>query len=406
MNELILKKGEERRLRAGHLWVFSNEVDTKQTPLKGIEPGAFVNLIDNRGKNLGTAYVNPASLITARIISPKPNTPLTAELLMHRMQAALSLRQTLFENNFYRLVHAEGDYLPGLIVDRYENDFAVQITTAGMENFKNLICEVMSELFPGLNIIFRNDTQSRALENLAQEIDYFQTDSASPLPREFHLIENDLKYSVPNQEGQKTGWFYDQRPNRNIARELSKGLSRHKDNVQMLDVFSYAGGFGVAAAAGGAKEVSFLDTSKSALAFAGKNLEQNSFAHNPKGNFLNGDALNLLGELKQAEKKFDLISVDPPAFIKRKKDEEAGLAAYFRTNELAMDLLQPGGYLISSSCSQHLNIDSLRRILQRGASRLRRNIQIVVEGRQGPDHPTHPAMPETEYLKTIVIRVY
>lgn len=406
MKELILKKGEERRIKAGHLWVFSNEIDTKETPLKGIEPGEFVELIDNRGKNLGTAYVNPASLIAARIVSRKPNTPLDVELLRNRLQSALDLRQTLFEDPFYRLVHAEGDYLPGLVIDRYDNDFVVQITTAGMERLKDLICEVMVELFPGLNIIFRNDTQSRALENLAQEINYFQADSARPLPTEFNLIENNLKFTVPSQEGQKTGWFYDQRPNRNIARELAKGLSRQKDSVRMLDVFSYAGGFGIAAAAGGAKEVSFLDTSKAALELAAKNLEQNNFVHAPKGNFLKGDALSLLGELKKAGEFFELISVDPPAFIKRKKDEEAGLSAYFRVNELALDLVSPGGYLISSSCSQHLGIDSLRRILQRSASRLHRSIQVVIEGRQGPDHPTHPSMPETEYLKTIVARVY
>jgi len=405
MTELILKKGEERRIRAGHLWVFSNEIDTRQTPLKGLEPGQFVNLVDSRGKNLGTAYANPASLIAARLVSPKPNTPLDAHLLKLRLQTALNLRQTLFEDPFYRLAHAEGDYLPGLVIDRYDNDFAVQITTAGMEGLKGLICEVMAGLFPGLNIIFRNDTSARILENLSQDVDSFQAGPGSNLPAEFKLLENGLQYSVSAQSGQKTGWFYDQRNSRESAFELARGLSRQNDNVRMLDAFSYAGGFGVAAAAGGAKEICFLDASRPALEFAEKNLAQNDFPHSPQGRFVEGDALNLLAGMKEAGERFDLVSVDPPAFIKRKKDEEAGLAAYFRTNELALALLEQDGYLISSSCSQHLPLDSLRKIIQRAASRSGKNIQIVGEGRQGLDHPAHPAMPETEYLKTFIVRV-
>ena len=406
MKELILKKGEERRIRAGHLWVFSNEVDTQQTPLKGLEPGEFVNIADSRGKPLGTAYANPASLITARLVSPKQNAPLDAELLEQRIKNALALRETLFDHPCYRLVHAEGDYLPGLVIDRYGSDFAIQITTAGMERLKPAICEAMEKIFPGLNIVFRNDTQSRALENLPQETSVFQPYLSRPVPEEFSLIENGLKYHVPSLNGQKTGWFYDQRPNRKFAFELARGLTRQNRAARMLDTFSYAGGFGVAAAAGGAKEIFFLDASGPALELAAENLSRNEFAHKPEGRLIEGDALALLAEMKNEGEKFDLVSVDPPAFIKRKKDEEAGLAAYFRTNELAIGLTEPGGYLISSSCSQHLSPDSLRRIIQRAASRVFRNIQILAEGRQGPDHPAHPAMPETEYLKTFVVRVF
>ncbi len=406
MKELILKKGEERRIRAGHLWVFSNEVDTSKTPLKGLEPGEFVNIADSRGNPLGTAYANPASLIAARMVSPKRDAPFDAEQLEQRIKNALSLRETLFDHPCYRLVHAEGDYLPGLVIDRYASDFAAQITTAGMERLKPAICEVMEKIFPGLNIVFRNDTQSRALENLPQETSVFQPDPARPLPEEFSLIENGLKYSAASLNGQKTGWFYDQRPNRKFAFELARGLARENRALRMLDAFSYAGGFGVAAAAGGAKEIFFLDASAPALKLAAENLSRNEFAHEPEGRLIEGDALALLADMKNEGEKFGLVSVDPPAFIKRKKDEEAGLAAYFRTNELALGLVEPGGYLISSSCSQHLPADSLRRIIQRAASRVSRSIQILAEGRQGPDHPGHPAMPETEYLKAFIIRVF
>lgn len=400
MEDLILKKGEERRIKAGHLWVFSNEIDPRESPLKQFEPGQVVNIVDFRGQTLGSAYVNPATLIAARLISRKKNTPLDHQLLRERLRSALELRENLFEHPYYRLVHAEGDFLPGLVIDRYNNDFAVQITTAGMEGVKNTFCEVMEDLFPNLNLVFRNDTSSRVLEKLDSEITTYSSLTASKLAPFFQLRENDLLFEVPSLEGQKTGWFYDQRRNRRFAAELTAKLNRPK----VLDAFCYAGGFGVGCANAGASEVTFIDSSATALGLVAANIELNNLGQNITTDYLQQDCITAMETLKKSGRKFDLVCLDPPAFIKRKKDEEAGLTAYYKANELALDLLEPGGFLITSSCSQHLERDALRRILSGISGRNHFPIQIIGEGQQGPDHPVHPAMPETNYLKTFFVR--
>ena len=415
MKTLALRKDEDRRIRAGHLWVFSNEVDIAKTPLKSFTPGEFANLQNSRGQSLGTVYVNPASLIAARLVSPRENTPLDAPLLQMRLEKALYLRETLFHKPYYRLVHAEGDLLPGLVIDRYNSTFVAQITTAGMEGLKATLCEVMNKLFPGLNLIFRNDTQSRALENLTQENDLptqanlldgsFCGSSQESAPASLNLEENGLAYTVPSQTGQKTGWFYDQRDNRKITMHIAQGLTKNNNTVKVLDAFCYAGGFGVAAAAGGAKEITFLDASENALELAAHNLQQNKFEHAPSFNCIQSDALNALESIAETGAKFNLVCLDPPAFIKRKKDDEAGLAAYYRANELGLALVEEGGFFITSSCSQHLDREALRRILVKIAARRKLGIQIIAQGRQGADHPVHPAMPETEYLKTFFVRL-
>ena len=414
MKILALKKDEDRRIRAGHLWVFSNEVDIAKTALKYFSPGEFANLQNSRGQSLGTVYVNPSSLIAARLVSHRPNTPLSAPLLRARLEQALALRETLFDRPYYRLVHAEGDLLPGLVIDRYDSTFVAQITTAGMQGVKQILAEVMAELFPSLNLVFRNDTQSRALENLSLEADEFSAErtpgaelasTPAATPSSMTVEENGLFYTVPSQTGQKTGWFYDQRDNRKLTMSIAAGLAQNNKNLKVLDAFCYAGGFGAAAAAAGAKEITFLDSSESALEFAARNLEQNKFAHNPSFTGIQNDALNALEALREAGNKFNIVCLDPPAFIKRKKDEEAGLAAYYRANELGLSLVEEGGYFITSSCSQHLERESLRRILVKIAARRKLNIQIIGQGRQGADHPVHPAMPETEYLKSFFVRL-
>lgn len=399
MENIVLKKGEERRIKAGHLWVFSNEIDPRESPLKQFEPGQFVNVVDFRGQTLGSAYVNPATLIAARLISRQKNTTLDYNLLRERLLSALALRENLFEHPYYRLVHAEGDFLPGLVIDRYNNDFAVQITTAGMEGIKNTFCEVMKDLFPNLNLVFRNDTSSRVLEKLDPETTTYSSPTASKLDASFHLRENDLLFEVPSLEGQKTGWFYDQRRNRRFAADLTAKLNHPK----VLDAFCYAGGFGIACASAGASAVTFIDSSSTALAMVAANLKLNNLPHDI-ADYLQQEGLTAMEELKKSGRKFDLVCLDPPAFIKRKKDEEAGLTAYYKANELALDLLEPGGFLITSSCSQHLERDALRRILSGISGRKHLPIQIIGEGQQGPDHPVHPAMPETNYLKTFFVR--
>jgi len=386
-----LKRSEERRLLSGHLWIYSNEVNTSLTPLKDFVPGQQARIEAANGKFLGIAYINPRSLICGRLVS-RTEQRLDRQLLELRIQKALQLRDTLYPEPYYRLVYGESDLLPGLVVDRFGDHLAVQLNTAGMDVLREEIIESLISLMAPQSILLRNDSTMRDLEGLNTSVE----PSYGTPPREVSLIENGVQMKAPLYDGQKTGWFYDQRPNR-------AALRRYVTNKRVLDVFSYVGSFGVQAAAFGASEVVALDVSESALEIAQRNAGQNGVGNSFSTRA--GDAFGLLREMRDAGEKFDVIIVDPPAFIKRKKDHKEGLAAYHRINELAMKLLPDDGFLVSASCSMHLQRDELLQVLRSCGQRLARHVQILEEGGQGADHPLHPAIPETKYLKTFITRV-
>ena len=221
METLFLKKGEERRLRAGHLWVFNNEVDVRRSPLSSFEPGQDVLVADAQGHVLGTAYVNPASLITARLVS-REKRPLDAGLLRERLMQALSLRERLFDRPFYRLCHGEGDFLPGLVLDRHGDWLTAQITTAGMERHREELAQILEDVLKPRGCVLANDIASRDLEGLPRREECLWGDLAD-VPPETGIEENGLKYRIPLTGGQKTGWFYDQRPNRAALAALAGG---------------------------------------------------------------------------------------------------------------------------------------------------------------------------------------
>jgi 23S rRNA (cytosine1962-C5)-methyltransferase len=388
---LCLKKNEERRIRAGHLWVYSNEVDITATPLKSFEAGQQVQLLAHNGKNLGNAYVNPNSLICARLVSRDPQYVLDRSLLVHRLKVALSLRERLFDKPYYRLVYGETDQLPGLVIDRYNDICVVQITTAGMEAVKEQVLEALNKVVHPAGIVLRADSSVRKLEGL----DSYQ-EVIGDVPEQVTLEEHGLSFSVSLQQGQKTGWFFDQRMNR--AR-----LANYVSGKRVLDVFSYVGAWGLQAAAAGASEVLCVDASGSAIdriqANAGINNLTDAVAT------LQGDALEVLARLRVNQEKFDVVVLDPPAFIKRKKDAKAGEQAYHRLNQLGMQVLCKDGILVTASCSQHLSESQFRKILLQSSRHLDRSLQILERGHQGPDHPVHPAIPETDYLKALFCRV-
>ena len=226
MQQLFLKKHEDRRLRAGHLWIFSNEVDVKRSPLTAFAPGEAAQVCAADGRTIGTAYVNPASLIAARIVSRKADEPLDAALIKKRLERALQLRETLFDVPFYRLCHGEGDWLPGLVLDRYGDVFSAQITTAGMEAQKDALLEVLGELFTPKAVLLRNDVGVRTMENLPLLVET----GMGTVPDEIEVRESGAAFTVSLAEGQKTGWFYDQRPNRveaaKYGAEIRRGLRR------------------------------------------------------------------------------------------------------------------------------------------------------------------------------------
>lgn len=391
MKKLYLKKGEDKRLRVGHLWIFSNEVDTQKSPLKDFAPGECATVVSSQGNPVGSAYVNSASLISGRIVSAKGETPLNADLLRSRLTRAMELRDTMFGAPYYRLAFAEGDFVPGLVVDRYNDILVAQISTAGMELVKDDIISVLADLCKPAGILLRNDMGSRDLEGLPK---YTET-AFGTIPAEITLEENGVRFTAPLTDGQKTGWFYDQRTNRS-------DFARFCKDKRVLDAFCYVGSFGCNAVKAGAKAVTFLDASQPALQYAEKNAAQNGDCD---VDTVLGDALNTLQALKDSGRTFDTVCVDPPAFIKRKKAYHEGLAAYQRVNALAMELVADGGIMMSCSCSQHLSAEDLNRTLLHAASKCGARIQTLIQGHQGPDHPVHPAMPETHYLKSFCVRV-
>ncbi|MGA7800767.1 MAG: class I SAM-dependent rRNA methyltransferase [Gammaproteobacteria bacterium] len=391
LSPLRLKKREERRLRAGHLWVYSNEVDTAATPLSDFQPGQPVQIQAHNGKALGCGYVNPHSLICARLVSRDPVQLLDRSLLVHRLNVALSLRQRLFDAPCYRLVHGEGDALPGLVVDRFGDVLVVQLTTAGMERVKEQVVDALERVLKPRGILVRNDTPIRAMEGLDSYVE-----SLGDVPSSVEVLENGARFQTPLSGGQKTGWFYDQRENR--AR-----MTHYAKDCRVLDLFSYVGAWGIQAARAGATEVHCVDASQAALDAVAVNAERNGVASTVHP--VQGDAFAVLKELRDGREHFDVVILDPPAFIKRRKDLDAGVEAYHRLNQMAMQVLSRDGVVISASCSFHLETQRLQRILLQCARHLDRSLQLLDRGRQSPDHPVHPAIAETEYLKALYCRV-
>ncbi len=390
MQPLYLKKNHEKRLQAGHPWIFSNEIDVARSPLSAFQAGERVQVLGQDGRHLGSAYLNPKTLLAGRVYSWHKNQPLDADFLKSRLEEALHWREQLIPAPYYRLVFGEGDGLPGLIIDRFGAYLVLQITTAGMELAKDLLIEVLVELLQPEGILLRNDHGYRETEGLPTGIET----AYGNIPETTEIIENGLHFEVPLLQGQKTGWFYDQRQNR--AR-----LHPYVKNARVLDVCAYLGSFTVHACAYGASSVLAVDSSQFACEQTLKNAALNGFGDRVQTRC--EDAFDALKAL-QAEAPFDVVLIDPPAFIKKKKDLPAGQRAYQKLNQLALACLKPGGILFSSSCSMHLSDQDLQSVIQAAAVAQKSPVQILDYGQQAADHPVHPAIPETHYLKTFVCR--
>ncbi len=390
LRPLMLKPQEERRLQAGHLWIFSNEVNVAATPLTGFAPGEHVQLRSSHDRFLGYAYVNPRTLISARLLGRDPDYPPGKSLLVHRFRVALAMRERMYPAPFYRLAFGEADLLPGLVVDRYGDVLVAQIGTAGMEAMKDEILEALIKVLEPAAVLWKNDSPVRELEGLER---YVET-ALGQVPDMVEVPEGGVRFRVPLAAGQKTGWYFDQAGNRAM-------FARHAAGQRVLDVFSYAGSFGLQAARAGAAEVTCVDSSAPALEAAAATAAANSL----EAELLKGDAFDMLEALHADRRRFDLVVIDPPAFIKRKKDHPKGLAAYRRLNQLAMQLLDRDGMLLSCSCSFHLAPGELTDSVQRAARHLGRLAQLIGVGAQAPDHPVHPAIDETRYLRAFLFRV-
>jgi 23S rRNA (cytosine1962-C5)-methyltransferase len=389
---LYLRRGEDTRLRAGHLWVFSNEVDVARSPLTGFEPGEACAIVDSTNKPIGLGYVNPNSLICARLVVRGLDHPLDRSLIIHRLNVALALREKLYAEPYYRLVYGESDGLPGLTVDRFGDVVVAQMTTAGMERLREEITDAIVKVLKPTALVWKNDASIRALEHLPEYADVGFGTLVPPLL----VREGGLEFECDPIGGQKTGWFYDQQANRDRMAPFVKG-------ARVLDVCSYLGGWGLRAAAMGASEVVCVDASANAVDAIVRNAARNGLSDRVTA--VKADAFDELKRLREQRERFDVVVLDPPAFVKRKKDFAEGRVAYRRLNEMAMQVLSRDGILVTCSCSYHMPRAALLDSVQQAARHLDRQVQVLVQLHQAPDHPVHPAIPETDYFKGFICRV-
>jgi len=376
-----VKPREGRRARAGAPWLFSNEIEM---PAKSLAPGAVVNVTGDDGRAFGTGYFNPKSLIAVRLLDPAADVALDAAFLAAKLKRALSLREALYGAPFYRLVNAEGDGMPGLIVDRFADTVVVQIGSAGMEALLEPLLAALGETLGPAQIVLRADAPARALEGLES---YVRAGEAGRIAVE----ENGVRYFADVASGQKTGWYYDQRDNRAFIASLASGKS-------VLDAYCYTGGFALAAARAGAKEVAGLDSSAPALALA----EDAAAANGLPCNFVKTDVFEELERLWALREKFDVVVADPPPFVKAKKDLEAGAKVYRKLARLAASVTAPGGFLLLASCSHNISPERFAQECAAGIARAGRVARLIRQAGAPCDHPIHPMLPESAYLKALV----
>ena len=389
MKTVRLNKNEERRIKRGHLWIYSNEI---QESFKDYEPGELVDVYDFRGQFVGRGYINPHSLISIRILSSHQE-EIDGGFFRKRIENALDYRKrTAGKRNFYRLVFSEGDLLPGLIIDRYGDHFVIQSTTAGMDTFIEQVCEALEELFQPQSILLRNDIAIRQLENAPQEKRVLKGDAGEPLT----LESENIKLGAPLFEGQKTGLYLDQWENYQRLRDITSG-------GRVLDCFCYTGAWALHAACFGAAKVKGVDSSEQAIAWAQQNAELNCVSD--RCHFRAGDAFEALSNLESKRERFDCVILDPPAFVKSKSKLNDGLKGYFEINRSAMRILSPRSHLVTCSCSHHVDRNAFLTVLHKAAANVHRTVRIVEIRTQAPDHPILLSMPETEYLKCVILEV-
>ncbi len=385
---LTLSPRTAKRLRSGHPWIFSNEF--AMTPaLKALPAGSLIAAEEQGGRKLGLYYFNPHTLIAARRLAERHADGIGAEFFANRLGAALRLRDRLYDRPFYRWVHAEADGLPGLIIDRFGATVVLQANTAGMDTLLPAIITAIEGLIAPDRIIVKNDSPSREQEGLETHVRVVKGDAEGRVA----LEENGITYYCDPVGGQKTGWFYDHRENRAFMARLSAG-------ARVIDFYTYAGGFALAAAKGGAVDVTAVDRSEGSLAMARDAAAANGFGETVK--FRRAEAFAEMERLARDGERFDVVMADPPAFVKSKKNLKAGAQGYRKMTRLAAALVKPGGFLLVASCSHHMTPDLFAEEVAHGLSDARRTGRLIRTSGAGPDHPVHPALPESAYLKAQV----
>ena len=388
--QLILKKGEEKRIQAGHPWIFSNELES----IEKCEPGEIVEVYDFRHNFIGRGYYNPHTLIAVRLLTRNQEEEINPDFFKNKIATAYNYRQQIYpQDTSYRLVYSEADGLPGLIIDKYESCLVLQILTAGIQKWQDTICQILVELLNPDCIYARNDSSFRSLEGLPLESDLVYGKLNNPI-----LIQQDgFQFKVDIAGGQKTGFFFDHRDNR-------KSLSSFIAGKRVLDAFCGTGAWSVYAAKYGVKSILAIDSSETAIGLAKENAELN--AVDTMCQFEVMEVFETLDKLEQQKKQFDCIILDPPAFAKSKSHIPTAIKGYREINQRAMRLLTNGGYLVTSSCSYHISRETFLEMLITVAERAKVSFRLIRIGQQALDHPILLNVPETEYLKCMTVQVY
>jgi 23S rRNA (cytosine1962-C5)-methyltransferase len=388
MKKITLKRNEDRRIRNGHLWVFSNEIDKIE---EGIGNGDLVLLCDSKDGLIGTGFYNKNSLIAVRILSSGKIENLKEDF-RKKLLNAYCLRKELYPSgNSFRLSFSESDYLPGLIIDKYNNTYVLQVYSFGMEKNISLIVEILKEEFNAVNIFSKNEDYFRTLEGLPTENKVYLGEIKNE-----QISDGSVEYLINFEKGHKTGFYFDQRDNRFFIERLAK-------NKTVLDAFCNSGGFGLHAAKAGAAKITFIDSSAHEVESAKENFRINNFFIETE--FTEEDVFNYLEKNAASGNKFDIVVVDPPAFAKSRKNIPAAKKGYERLNKLAMQCVSDGGYLLTSSCSYHITRDDFISAVSAASVKAARPVQLIYFNSASMDHPKLPAMPETSYLKFGVFRV-
>ncbi len=385
---VTIQPGHHKRAALGHPWVYSNEI-AMNAAAKALPPGALVTLKTSAGEALGVAMFNPHPLVSARLLDRDAARIIDQGFFAARLTAALRLREKLYRRPFYRLIHAEADGLPGVVVDRFDDVLVAEINTAGIDRLEADFLAACNDVLRPRTIVLRNDSSARGVEGLplGQRI---IGDLAGPIAVE----ENGCAFLADPVGGQKTGWFYDQRENRRAVAALASG-------ARVLDLYCFSGGFAIAAARNGAREVVGIDRSEPALALARLAAERNKVACT----FERADVFEKLESLAAAGERFDIVVADPPAFVKSRKDVGPGLRGYRKLARLVAALVAPDGFLFIASCSHNVEVESFAEAVRRGLHDANRTGRILLSAGAAPDHPVHPFLPESAYLKAQLLSV-
>lgn len=393
--QVQLKPGRERPLLAGHPWVFSGAL---QTVPPDLEPGAVVDLHAASGDFIARGYLHPRNSLAFRLLTGDPDEAIDAAFFERRLRDALTLRAPLAaqDTNAYRLVHAEGDFLPGLIVDRFDRWLVVQIHTAGIERQREPVLAALRRVVEPAGILVRNDLGVRGREGLpvgAAEVAWGE------VPESVTVREAGIPFLVDPHRGQKTGFFLDQRDKRARIRQLAPGAR------SLLNLFSYTGGFALAGLAGNPQlHTVNVDASRAALDLARQNYTLNG--RDPAAHaFVAEDAVAYLRARAEADERFDLVVVDPPAYAKSNESKSRALYGYETLNTQAARVVAPGGYLLTCSCSGAVDMSEFEGVVHGGLLHARRRAQVIETFTVSLDHPTLPGFPEDRYLKAMLLRV-